>query len=1254
MGHRILVMLLAVSAVALPQVVSALGLGEITTTSALNQPLKAEIKLLQVRDLTEQEILVGLASAKDFERVKVDRPYFLTNLKFQVELNGSDGPVILVTSQKPVREPFINFVMQAQWPSGRLLREYTLLMDLPVFDDRPAQSVVAAESQPRQRQTSSASDTNPAATQPSNFNPRSAFSDAPERPLAVQQQVHSSILQGGAANRDDVYGPVKPNDTLWDIAKEVRPDRSVSIQQTMLAIQRLNPNAFINNNINLLRKGQILRVPDQAQIIEYSKREAISEVAVQNNSWSGDPNGGFGPASGAQLEGSRTIGATDARSVNREGRVKLTSPEDIDSSVAGRGAGSGSSSAEALENELAITLEQLDKSSRENIDLKSRIDALQDQIKTMERMIEISNEDMRALELSAQQNRQSQQPDTAPNAGIEPTLPEDVIQAESGEPDVAEVTEDVLSEEALNEEPTLEPTAIPTPKKVVVASRPVEKTFVDHLLDNIIFIGAGLAAILLAAFLFVRHRQSNEELIDDSEDFIGQAHTPFDDVGIEDEEFTEPSDIDDVNLSEFDEDEPEVEIEPTEADDTAEAQTEDVVAEADIYIAYGKLDQAEEMLLKALDRDASNTDVRVKLLEVYSQQQDPEKFDPHYAQLLFSNDDSAKQRGEQLRESIGGAAPFESSLYDADVSASALVDVDVDSNDQAEIPEEEVSNDFGELTLEFESTGDNTGSEIVSEADALEESLDFELDLGGENSLDQDEFGLEALSDDAVDPLDDGLALELDLSEIDGDIDFEIEASGDDSIEVESDLEFDLSDDLVEDELSLDLDIDSTEVNDADDLSIDEFDLEFDLESASEDIMAIDDSVSDVSSADPLVVDELESLSDLESLSEIEVLSEFELDESGADELLSFEEALEADLPEDSAAFEEASLEENTSELTLESGDEFDDFDLGDLDLDGLSTDEPEDLSVVTGFDLEDGLDDVSLESEFDGEPVEELPNEALNDDLSADIDSDLSLDALDAEIESLSANDEADELTLEDDFLDVLEEGLDDTDGVASDVELVAEGSNSSEDLSLTSSLDLSALDQELDELTSGLGVEEADIDSLELTAADDMDEPVAGEKLAQPTVMEEPVTDFGDFEIELEADFDEDINGDEPLDLLVSGVDDSDSAHDVGAETLEEELVEEEDYTGGEDTLFDQAIADIPDAGLDFDIPEINPESDDDDDDLGFLSDSDETATKLDLARAYIDMGDADGARDILDEILKEGNAQQKQEAENLLSRV
>ncbi|HEY8384856.1 MAG TPA: hypothetical protein VIK82_01440, partial [Porticoccaceae bacterium] len=117
--------------------------------SALNEPLDAEIRLHNLGGLTESDIIAGLASARDFTRAGLDREAILSELSFNLDLSNPSAPLLRVNSKRPIREPYLDFLIDVRWPSGRLLREYTVLLDLPVYAaDRPATSGVAA--QPRQ------------------------------------------------------------------------------------------------------------------------------------------------------------------------------------------------------------------------------------------------------------------------------------------------------------------------------------------------------------------------------------------------------------------------------------------------------------------------------------------------------------------------------------------------------------------------------------------------------------------------------------------------------------------------------------------------------------------------------------------------------------------------------------------------------------------------------------------------------------------------------------------------------------------------------------------------------------------------------------------------------------------------------------------------------------------------------------------------------------------------------------------------
>src|SRR5690606_32163348 len=193
-----------------------LGLGEITLRSTLNQPLDAEIKLLQVRNLNKEEILVELASAADFQRFGIERLFFLQNLKFDVQLDHPAGPLVRVRSDEPVREPYLVFLVQAQSPSsGRLLREYTLLLDLPVFASETPAPVQAPALRSEPELPNEPAMRAPAAPAPSS--PRIAQREG-EPYRAPRAPGRSTSAASSPATFDgDVYGPVQANDTLWEI-----------------------------------------------------------------------------------------------------------------------------------------------------------------------------------------------------------------------------------------------------------------------------------------------------------------------------------------------------------------------------------------------------------------------------------------------------------------------------------------------------------------------------------------------------------------------------------------------------------------------------------------------------------------------------------------------------------------------------------------------------------------------------------------------------------------------------------------------------------------------------------------------------------------------------------------------------------------------------------------------------------------------------------------------------------------------------
>ena len=221
----------------------AVSLGHITLESSLNQPLRASILLGNVQRLTPQDVRVGLAPRTAFQAMGVDWSSNLSDLDFRA-VSSESGLRIELSTEASIVEPYLNFVLELVWPNGRLVREYTVLLDPPVLM-------------------------------------------APVRPLDITPVQAGSVrsanrIAEARAQSLDVDRMTQSGDTLWEIALAARPDRSTSVQAMMLAIQSRNPDAFMNQNINRLKAGYVLVMPDQDDLNRISFESAVAEVASQN------------------------------------------------------------------------------------------------------------------------------------------------------------------------------------------------------------------------------------------------------------------------------------------------------------------------------------------------------------------------------------------------------------------------------------------------------------------------------------------------------------------------------------------------------------------------------------------------------------------------------------------------------------------------------------------------------------------------------------------------------------------------------------------------------------------------------------------------------------------------------------------------------------------------------------------------------------------------------------------------------------
>ena len=925
--------------------VSALGMGDFSLNSALNQPLEAEIRLLNTGDLDPSQVKVSLAGQDDFKNAGVARDYFLTNMRFSVELDQSGGGIIKVTTHDPVIEPYLNFLVETRWPTGRMLREYTVLLDLPVFSEAQAEPVTPSTSAAQVQPSTTRVVTQPAAS---------------TRVASSTSSRFEGQLEAGSKYR------VKNDDTLWEIAAKSRAG-GASVQQTMVGIQRLNPHAFINGNINRLKAGSVLRLPNTAEVNDISSKAAVKEVAQQNRAWrTGDTTSVAGSDSvGPQLDA--TSSSSDAAPARTDGaRLSLASGGDSDSSAGGEGQGGS----EALKDELNASLENLDKAKLENDELKSRIGDMEAKLATLQRLLELKDDELAALQGGAAETAGSESPAAAGGEGAAVGEPADALGEQPTEAAIADAG--VAGQEATADASPEVGVVQPEPAKPAPAPQPQpepqsEQELLDELLANPLYLGgAGALVLALAAVLLMRRRKEQEEAETFDSAIFDEADEVSSDVLMEPE--VEPElDISAVEIEEDNEvdalvAELEEEIAQGNAEEAAaveveepatpttevESETGDAIAEADIYMAYGRYQQAIDLLTTAVAKEPERADLRVKLLEVYIETRDKPAFQQQFVALQGLGDQGAINQIKETLSSVEGVSDWLEHLPGAEAAEFTSEDMDAELLDA------------GDDDLELE----------------LDEELDIDLDLDGLDSTQE----TEAIDLDL--DLDDDSAEEEISLELDDELDLSLgeESADDASSELEGgDLELSLDEDL-------DLDLGDSPESSAE--PAEEGDLDLDLGSLESESEAAEVSaeVEEVASEEGFDLD-LDSESDLDldlgelgdsDLSELE--AEFGDSGLGGNETTDLN--IESDLELDSAQDDGLELGESESaeaELDIkldESLSELGEADLSDMDLDASGFD----LSGELSGDLENL--DISVE---ESEPGAEADDSGI--DFSLDID---------------------------------------------------------------------------------------------------------------------------------------------------------------------------------------------------------------------------------------------------------------------------
>ncbi len=456
--HRLLPIPLAIALTLGSTAAQALGLGGITVKSELNEPLRAEIPVFVAGPDEAKTLQAGMAAAEEFARVGLSIGSMSVPIAFEIVRNARGEPVIEVTSEQPVREPFLSFILEVNWANGKLLREYSILLDPPISapavigslaaverlpeqesmpaeplepvagaeiepavepvvepeaepvpaepvpdylaqqpeDPMAAASAESAEATAAEAEAETAESTpapaeaepDPVAIDPTESEPV-ADSTQPAEPIDSEQPMSSTLVASE-------YGPVASGETLWEIATTTRPNEAVTLNQMMLALLRANPDAFYRENVNTLKRGAILRIPGPDEIEATRAAQAAAEVLNQNRSWIESTR----PTMVADASSSSTFapGSSSTSGSASSSRLELVPPSSGGMSGSDRPGTSGGTANAASIAELARTKEALNSSQSEARDLRDRVKELEGLSSKSERLIQLKDTDLKALQ----------------------------------------------------------------------------------------------------------------------------------------------------------------------------------------------------------------------------------------------------------------------------------------------------------------------------------------------------------------------------------------------------------------------------------------------------------------------------------------------------------------------------------------------------------------------------------------------------------------------------------------------------------------------------------------------------------------------------------------------------------------------------------------------------------------------------------------------------------------------------------------
>ncbi len=716
---------LAVCLALLPLSSYAAGLGKLNVNSGIGEPLKAEIELLSVTPEELSTLAASIASEDAYAQQGIPRLGIHNNIKVEIAKNSDGSPVLKIRSSQPVSDPYLDMLIQVDWATGRLQREYTVLLDPPGY--RPESTASTPVTLPLTGSTNSTQSTNKAptsnlgeATQPD------AQKTKKQKRLAPTVMQQEPVSESVAKNEQELT--TKRGDTLSAVAKEVQVE-GVSLDQMLVGLYENNKEAFTKGNMNRLKVGQIIKVPSKEVLTNVDGQQAKKIIKMHSVNWTAYRNALAGNVEAApamaEVEQKQSTSGKIATAEDKAAPL-ATGPKDVVKLSAGDIAGTKNAKEAAKSVEAKIIALQEETTAREN-SLKEANDktaALEKQIADMQKLIAMKSQSMADMQKNAEATAKKSETVDAPT---------DVAKSEVAPVADAKPTEVVTP-------PVETPIAQPEVKKsIAVASvivpMPVaeEPSFLASLMNSVdlaVLGGAGGVALLGAGWMFLRNKRRKD--LDSFERGILtsgglRANTVFGNT-------TGNASMSDTSfLTDF-----------AQSADGSMIDTNDVdpIAEAEVYMAYGRDAQAEEILKDAILKEPKRYELHLKLLEMYAARKDTSAFETIAGELYttLGADDPTWAKVAAIGVEMEPSNPLynvskavavnplaSQKLAAADFSDVAVAEdagLDFSFNDDVVASDKSSEDDANSAVMQSFAEAQNVDSEISFDLGTLDDSLE--------------------------------------------------------------------------------------------------------------------------------------------------------------------------------------------------------------------------------------------------------------------------------------------------------------------------------------------------------------------------------------------------------------------------------------------------------------------------------------------------------------------------------------------------